>query len=557
MGRMRVVSIFVLVLCSASVPVTAAPRRQPPPPGLHCVPWAVAPGTTTDVTFFAPAPSERFGLWTSFPAEVTPLHQDPKTITVRFTVPPKVPIGIGALRLLTAGGLSGVQLFMIDDLPSVESTGRNHAPHDAQPLSGAIAVDGSCEPLASDYFMITAARGQKMSVEVVAQRLGSLMDPLIRLLDSSGRELVYCDDSPGAGADCRFRYTFPADGDYLLELRDAEYGGGPDYRYRLRVGDFPLIESVFPPGARRGASARFEVVDSGGERLDPINVTIPTTTPRTFVNARYPQGKGSGFAAVRCEQVDEFVARGPNHTAEDAARVELPVVIGGRLDRKGAQDFYRFHARKGDRISLAGQTRSLGSPCDLFLRVSAPDGQKAAESPESAAGEPSLEFSAKQDGDYLLSVEDINRGGGAGMVYRVEIQPGARHFELTTDSEKVQAVPGKSFKINVKCVRHDYAGPISLSLTGDAAAWELSSSTIADAKTQTDLEVKVPDDAVTGKPFNFSIVARADVSGHQESTVVSTAPALIKLFPRLPYPPLELDGQIGVAIDAPAKKTDE
>src|SRR5205823_11143911 len=99
---------------------------------------------------------------------------------------------------------------------------------------------------ASDFFKFTARKGQRLTFEVVAQRLGSALDPLIRLLDVKGRELVFCEDTPGAGVDCRFEYRFAKAGEYRLELRDSRYDGGSQYRYRLRVGDFPLERTPLP-----------------------------------------------------------------------------------------------------------------------------------------------------------------------------------------------------------------------------------------------------------------------------------------------------------------------
>ena len=132
------------------------------------------------------------------------------------------------------------------------------------------------------------------------------------------------------------------------------------------------------PVPRTAAEAHFEVLDSGGGHLDPIALTLPAGTPRTFLAAKYPNGKGSGFAPVLCERADEFVAPQANHQEQDAARVEIPVVIAGRLETSGARDFYRFHATKGQHLTLTAQSRSLGSPCDLFVTVLKPDGQKVA-----------------------------------------------------------------------------------------------------------------------------------------------------------------------------------
>ena len=164
-----------------------------------------------------------------------------------------MPVGIGAVRLSTASGVSSLQLFMIDDLPTDLDAGKNTANVTlaaAQPLRAGVAVDGNCEPLAARYFRLSGKKGERVSIEIVAQRLGSKLDPIVRLLDSTGRELAFCDDTPGLGSDCRFGYTFPADGECLIELRDANYDGGADYRYRLRVGDFPLATNLFPLGAR-------------------------------------------------------------------------------------------------------------------------------------------------------------------------------------------------------------------------------------------------------------------------------------------------------------------
>src|SRR6185369_10819380 len=91
-----------------------------------------------------------------------------------------------------------------------------------------------------------ARKGERLSFEVMAQRLGSSLDPLVRLLDATGRELFFCEDTPGAGVDCRFSYRFPSNGHYVIELRVTRYDGGRAYRYRLRIGDFPLDPAPLP-----------------------------------------------------------------------------------------------------------------------------------------------------------------------------------------------------------------------------------------------------------------------------------------------------------------------
>jgi len=40
----------------------------------------------------------------------------------------------------------------------------------------------------------------------------SPLDPVVRLLDAAGKELVYCDDDPATGSDARVCFTSPATG---------------------------------------------------------------------------------------------------------------------------------------------------------------------------------------------------------------------------------------------------------------------------------------------------------------------------------------------------------
>ena len=69
--------------------------------------------------------------------------------------------------------------------------------------------------------------------------------------DGAGAELASNDDALGLGGDSQLSYTFPAAGEYLLELRDIRFQGGP---YRLRIGDFPCAAVAYPLAVQRGTA---------------------------------------------------------------------------------------------------------------------------------------------------------------------------------------------------------------------------------------------------------------------------------------------------------------
>src|SRR4051794_37006353 len=123
---------LLLASCLLLSPALALAQRRPAPPpapaAVYATPAAAAPGRTTEVTFHALNGAEfgdAAGVWTSFAANAVRSAaagkggRDSRSVTYRLTVPADVPVGIGAVRVATTGGVSSLALVMIDDLPSV------------------------------------------------------------------------------------------------------------------------------------------------------------------------------------------------------------------------------------------------------------------------------------------------------------------------------------------------------------------------------------------------------------------------------------------------------
>ena len=343
-------------------------------------PWAVAPGQTTEVVLRGASLDAPTDLWTNLPVEATVTAGASDRATCRVTLPANAPVGIAAMRVATRGGVSNLQLFMVDDLPTVAAGGDNHSPGAAREVAAPAAVEGACGPLRTDYYRIRGRRGRRVSLEVVAARLGSALDPVLRLLDASGRELAWSDDSPGAGGDCRFEHVFAADGEYLVEVRDVNYDGGPGHRYRLRVGDFPLAVVPYPLGGRRGTAAMVALLGEGCEGAGPVLAGVAKDARGAAVSARRAAGGGSGFAALVAGDLDETVEAEPNDSREAATPLGFPVAVSGRMESAGDVDWYRLALRKGRRVSFRGRSRSLGSPCDLVMQLVREGGGRVAES---------------------------------------------------------------------------------------------------------------------------------------------------------------------------------
>lgn len=532
-------------------------QAQAPPSVSHTAPSSIAPGQATNVTLFGGNLAGATKIWLSFAgtaelaADVANNGQDAGQTVWRITPAEGGGPGIGALRVAGPGGISPVFLFAVDDLPTVADNGQNKSLETAQDVTLPTAVDGVCEPESFDFYRFTGHVGQRVSVEALARRLGTPLDPVIRLLDASSKELAYSDDEPGLGSDCRFAYELPADGVYYVEIRDIRYQGGGGHRYRLRLGDFPLTTGTFPVAGQKGTTPRVEWVGPAVDGLAARSVSVPhgTTAPDIWASAAFASAQGSGLATLRVSDSTEAVEFEPNDTAEQASPIDLPTGINARLLAPHDRDYFQFSAKAGQRFTFKGETREHGSPTDLYLRLYKADGSLLAEAEDSAGNEEgALDVSLPEDGVYRLMVEDLHRRGGPDHVYRVEVKPYSPGFSLAVEGNTFNAPLGGVFVAKVTSARRDYNGPITLSVEGAGDGLTLAGNVIPEGKNETELRVTLPASIPSGTLANARIVGRAKVGEADVAAVAHTLATLRGQFNGLPYPPAELDGVVGVGV---------
>ncbi len=148
--------------------------------------------------------------------------------------------------------------YALDPLPAENEIEPNDTPAAAQRIVPGRIVNGRIgTPGDSDVYRFRGKRGDRIVAEVVARRVNSPLDALVRLTDASGAVLAWNDDfehkdgvlHPDDGvlthsADSLVRAELPADGEYCVSITDAQGAGGSAYGYRLRIGpprpDFAL-----------------------------------------------------------------------------------------------------------------------------------------------------------------------------------------------------------------------------------------------------------------------------------------------------------------------------
>jgi hypothetical protein len=463
----RLQASLALVCC-----VVASPVFGQTPSINGTSPQAVAPGKVIPLKVRGGNLVGAAQIWSSFPATgvLDPAVPDngkaAGEVTFALTVPPEAPVGVHGLRVANATGISNMWLVMVDDLPSVAQVKPNGLVTQAQVLTVPVGVDGSVDSLTRNFYKFTAATGQTLSFEVVARRLGSPLDPMLRILDLQGRELAYSDDAAGLGGDSRLTHTFKDAGDYVVEVRDIRFQGGGNFYYRLRIGDFPCVTTPYPLGVKKGGPAQ---VAFAGSRLDgalPVTVNIPNENAANWVNVgvKLPNGVASGFGSVSVGSGDEALEVEPNDQPAMATRVNLGASLNGRFDKPGDVDRFVFTAKAGQRFLFSGITRQQGSPSDLYLKILKADGGQVVAGDDNGAAEGTLDFNAPADGDFTLVVEELVKRGGPDYAYRIAVTPFQAGFDLSVSTDTLNVPLQGVSLVTVTSVRRGYDGPIELSL---------------------------------------------------------------------------------------------
>lgn len=525
-------------------------------PAINSVsPGAVIPGATTVLQINGGNLAAAKKLWTSFPCEAVLAEgidkngENPAQVTYKLTVPGDVPCGIHGVRILTDKGVSPLRFLLIDDLPAVPSAGNNTSFGAAQVISVPTAVDGAVPNLSWQFFKFPAQAGQRLSIEVLARRIGSSLDPMIRLLDHTGRELAFNDDTPGLNGDSSLIYTFKNAGEYVLELRDIKYGTGA---YRLRIGDFPIATVAYPLAVQRGATASVTLAGYNVDGLAPISISVPADDASQWKNVSVKRPGGhSGFSTVAVASNPQYLEQEPNNAPEQANRIELGHDINGRLDQPGDVDRFIFTAKKDQTASFIGITRQQGSPSDLNFKILNKDGGQVVAAEDNGTNEGVAAFKAPADGDYVLVIEDLNHRGGSEHAYRIEVTTKPPQFSLATSLDAYSIPAGGSIMATVTAIRTGHAGPIELSALNLPPGVTASKSVIGAGRNDAVMTLQAPADFAAGNLFAIQIVGTAKI-GDADVVVPADISGILKTRnSNMRWAPAQLVGYVSAAA-APA-----
>ena len=387
-----------------------------------------------------------------------------------------VPVGICDLRVAGKLGVTNPRAFSVSDRKEQIKA----KPHDklgsAVELTPGTIFNGALTASGSDYFMFTAKKGERVLVESTGSEIDSRLTPVIAVLDPAGKEI----ESARRGG--LLDFTPPTDGQFIIELHDLAYGGGPEYPYRLKLTQGPRLDFIFPPAGQAGSKGKFTLYGRGLpggkpadlvaidrkplEKLD-VEIDIPaapntasnsTARPRAvtadgfFYRLKTPGGSSNpvfiGFATGSIVAETE-----PNNTPAQMQKLSLPCEVAGQFYPAADNDCFVFDAKKGDNYWVEVISNRAGvatSPFVLIQRdaadskdvkdikeIYATDSDPGGKRFVALSFDPAARFEVKEDGTYRLQVRDLFGGARSNpaSTYRLSIRKESPNFRLAILAE--------------------------------------------------------------------------------------------------------------------------
>jgi len=393
--------------------------------------------------------------------------------------------GIYEVRVNGPLGVTNPRAFAVGNEETLVKSGNHRTRETAMELPLGMAVTGSVEPGAFDYYRFSAKKSQPLLIDCYGQRIESRIDATLVLYDSEGTQIKHVRDV--AQLDPVIEFVAPEDGEYYVGVHDFEYNGGSEYFYRLCVHEGPYVSFIFPPVGTSGMNGKFKIYGHNlpngkpvaGMRvadtpLQELSVDVAMEQPasthdfdvslmetpgnssmaRKLFRLDTPNGKanpvsiGYATAPVWVENESESGDGTPR-------KLDIPCEFVGQFYPRGDRDVVLFDAKKGEEYWIELFSSRLGVPADAHMLIEkvttdengeqqvklvaeVDDEAKSANANtqhvyfDSIRSDPSYRLTADADATYRVSIKDLfgNANNDPRFVYRLLIRKQVPDFSL-------------------------------------------------------------------------------------------------------------------------------
>ena len=392
------------------------------------------------------------------------------TVKTKLAIAPDCRLGIHAMRVRTATGITNLRTFNVGALPETAEVEPNNEFATPQKINLDSTVNGFVNNEDVDYYLVEAKKGERITAEIEGIRLGNtFFDPYVAIFDAKRFELASCDDAALVWQDAVASIVAPNDGAYIVQVRESAFGGNGACTYRLHVGRFPRPTAAIPAGGKPGETVNLRWLgDVLGERAEAF--VVPAASEPFGVFAKDDKGIAPSPNAFLIGDLANVMEAEPNEAAANATPFEAPMAVNGVISQDGDVDCFKFPAKKGQAFDIRVLARGIRSPLDPVMYINRIGGAGVAANDDSGGPDAYVRFSAPEDDTYVITVKDHLGKGRADYAYRIELKPiqPALVMGLPERQQYVDvtvAVPqGNRTAFLVSASRRDFGGDLNIEM---------------------------------------------------------------------------------------------
>lgn len=395
----------------------------------------------------------------------------------RLAISPDVPEGRYEARVIGRFGLSNPRSIIIDKAAQPVSPVQS-APSAASPLALDSLHFHQASSQARNFYSLPVTAGKEYVVRLTTHSIDSRMIAAVSLVNERGQTMhsaIGTDHS-----DFEFAFIAAQSAPLTIVIHDALYRGGADYAYGLRV-----TESI-------GSASPFTYVTK-----HPREISAPATQPALVAESETP------------------------------VKLDVPGVVESQFDSPTDHDRYICRLQKASPVTIEVVSQRLGEPTDVRLVVdraiddaagvrtwqrvaTAEDSQDITDTVvRLATHDPILNFTPPEDGDYRITLSDLDTGRSLGTVQRYQLSVGpddgdwklvAYHVYPNKDANTARPsgshLPrGGAMTIRVFAIRNQMTAPIEVKIPDLPPGLSCRPAWIASNQNQTDLIITAAADA--------------------------------------------------------------
>ena len=440
----------------------------------------------------------------------------PKEWISQLTIPAEVDPGVVYWKISCAAGGTAWRPFVLGTLPEFVERESNSTLQTAEEISTPITVNGQIYGERDvDYYRFSLSTDQLIVCEVLAGRIGSALDPIVDVLDGSGKKMptTICH----VGSDPVLAFRAPESGNYYLRVANISYHGSASHVYRINLTHQPMVQAAFPHGGKSGTSQQIQFLLFDGKPKGTLvkrSVEFPNISASTATSFQFQPNQQWQAVTLSVNANNSLVEREPNNRDQQAMPLALGEVIYGQFINKTDEDWFRIPTQKGKYYSIICQAAAPLYMANPIVTLLDPTGKKLKEvrSIENR-GRTQINWQATRDEDLLLRIRDLRFGalGNFNMIYQLQVAAARPDFQLHIPSQHIQLLQGSKASIDLEVTRSgELKGPIQISATNLPPGVSLEKLEIPANQKKVKLVLAASDDAVA-KSQTIQITGTATV----------------------------------------------